>query len=260
MASLKGKVCMVTGASSGIGAATAIYFASLGAKLAITGRNTESLDDTKRKCIEEGLAENEVFISAGDLAVDADLERVFEECASYYNNTLDVLVNNAGIGVVASLLNTTMEMYDKQMNINTRSVFYLTRLAAPLLIKSKGTIVNVSSVNGLRSFPGLTAYCMSKSAIDQFTRCTALDLASTGVRCNAVNPGVIVTDIHKRGGMDEVAYAAFLERSKMTHALGRVGQADEVAKAISFFASDESSFITGATLPIDGGRHAMCPR
>ncbi|XP_014678454.1 PREDICTED: 3-oxoacyl-[acyl-carrier-protein] reductase FabG-like isoform X2 [Priapulus caudatus] len=260
MASLKGKVCMVTGASSGIGAATAIHFASLGAKLAITGRDLHSLEKTKKKCTEEGLAEDEVFISVGDLAVDADLDRVFHECISQYSGTLHVLVNSAGIVVPGSLLNTTMEMYDRQMNINTRSIFHMTQLASPFLIKVKGTIVNVSSVTGLRSFPGVSAYCMSKAAVDQFTRCTALDLASCGVRCNAVNPGVIMTDIHKRGGMDDETYAAFLEKSKTTHALGRIGQRDEVAKAIAFLASDDSSFITGATLPIDGGRHAMCPR
>ena len=94
----------------------------------------------------------------------------------------------------------------------------------------------------------------------QITRCVALELAPKGVRVNSVNPGVVVTDIHKRGGLDEAAYAAFLERAKTTHALGRPGTVDEVAEAIAFLASEQSTFCTGVSLPVDGGRHAMCPR
>lgn len=133
-------------------------------------------------------------------------------------------------------------------------------LAIPHLIKTKGTIVNVSSVNGLRSFPGLLAYNMSKSAVDQFTKCLALELASKQVRVNSVNPGVIITELQKRGGVDEEAYKKFLGRSKETHALGRPGNPQEVAEAIAFLASEQSSFVTGVNLCVDGGRHAMCPR
>lgn len=112
----------------------------------------------------------------------------------------------------------------------------------------------------MRSFPGVLAYNISKAALDQFTQCVALELADRGVRVNSVNPGVIVTDIHKRGGMDEKAYAAFLEHSRTTHALGRAGNTTEVAESIAFLASDRASFITGGILPVDGGRHSMCPR
>lgn len=104
------------------------------------------------------------------------------------------------------------------------------------------------------------SYCISKAGVDQLTRCSALELAPKGVRVNSVNPGVIITDCHKRAGMSEEAYAKFLEHSKTTHALGRPGTADEVAKAIAFLASDDASFITGVTLPVDGGRGVMCPR
>jgi NAD(P)-dependent dehydrogenase (short-subunit alcohol dehydrogenase family) len=92
------------------------------------------------------------------------------------------------------------------------------------------------------------------------TRCVALELAPKHIRVNSVNPGVIVTDIHKRGGMDEAAYAAFLERARTTHAMGRPGTAQEVAEAVAFLASDQAAFCTGVSLPVDGGRHAMCPR
>lgn len=133
-------------------------------------------------------------------------------------------------------------------------------LAVPELIKTQGNIVNVSSVNGIRSFPGVLAYNISKTAVDQFTRCVALELASKNVRCNCVNPGVTVTNLHKRGGMDEESYAKFLDHSKVTHPLGRPGTVDELANAITFLASDLASFSTGVSLPVDGGRHATCLR
>jgi len=133
-------------------------------------------------------------------------------------------------------------------------------LAVPFLAKSHGNIVNLSSVAGLRSFPGVLAYCVSKAAVDQLTRCAALELAPKGIRVNAVNPGVVVTQIHRRGGMSEDDYAAFLEHSKTTHPLGRVGDADEVADLILFLASDRAGWITGATYSIDGGRALTCAR
>lgn len=96
--------------------------------------------------------------------------------------------------------NTSLEQFDRMMNTNVRSIYHLTMLAVPHLIKTEGNIVNVSSVNGIRSFPGVLAYNISKTAVDQFTRCVALELAAKNVRCNSVNPGVIVTNLHKRSG------------------------------------------------------------
>merc|ERR1719186_2195204 len=113
------------------------------------------------------------------------------------------------------------------MNVNTRAVFHLSKLALPHLLETKGNVVNVSSVTGLRAFPGVVAYNMSKAAVDHLTRSVALEVAGRGVRVNAVNPGVIVTEVHKRGGMSEEAYAKFLEHGKATHAMGRVGQVEE---------------------------------
>lgn len=160
-----------------------------------------------------------------------------------------------------SVENTSLRDYDNIMNINVRSIFFLMQLAIPHLKKTKGNIVNISSVNGLRAFANVAAYCISKSALDQLTRTAAIELAPDGVRVNSVNPGVIVTDIHKRGGMTEEEYRQFLERSKTTHALGRPGEVEEVAKSVAFLATNEdSSFITGVTLSVDGGRHALCPR
>jgi NAD(P)-dependent dehydrogenase (short-subunit alcohol dehydrogenase family) len=146
------------------------------------------------------------------------------------------------------------------MNVNLRSVFHLMQLAAPHLVKTKGNIVNVSSVTGLRSFPGVLAYCVSKAGLDQLTRCAALELAAKGVRVNAVNPGVVVTEIHKRGGMDEADYEKFLEHSKTTHPLGRVGDPSEIAELVFYLASERAAWITGATYQIDGGRALTCAR
>ena len=153
-----------------------------------------------------------------------------------------------------------MDDWDKMMNLNVRSVFNLIQKCLPHLEAVKGNIVNVSSVAGTRSFPGVLAYCVSKAAIDQLTRCTALELGPKGVRVNAVNPGVVVTNLHLRGGMDEEAYKAFLAHAKDTHPIGRAGKPEEVAELIAFLASDKAGWITGATYEIDGGRGQTCAR
>ena len=250
------KVSLVTGATSGIGRATALAFAEAGVNVAIAGRHLNALQELSEQIQQHGV---EALAIAADLTFDADAERAVAETLEKFGQ-LDTLVNAAGIIISGSIENTTLEQWDTMMNINLRSVFHLMKLAVPLLEKTRGTIVNVSSVTGLRSFPGVLAYCVSKAAIDQLTRCTALELAPKGIRVNAVNPGVVVTDIHRRGGMSDESYTAFLEHSKTTHPLGRVGEAKEVADLISFLASDRAGWITGATYSIDGGRALTCAR
>lgn len=250
-----GKVVIVTGASSGIGAATAVFLSKLGAKLSLIGRNVENLQKVSKDCEKS----TSTLVVPADLTKEGDIEKIVKNTIDHYGQ-LDVLVNNAGIIETGTIENTTLAQYDRLMNTNVRSIYYLTMISVPHLLKTKGNIVNVSSVNGIRSFPGVLAYNVSKAAVDQFTRCVALELAPKGVRVNCVNPGVILTELQKRGGLNNEQYAAFLERSKETHALGRPGKPDEVAAAIAFLASDLASNITGASLPVDGGRHAMCPR
>ena len=196
---------------------------------------------------------------AVDVTIDDEVRNAFASAISA-TSRLDVLVNAAGHISSGTIENTALSAWDSMMNVNLRSVFSLMQLATPYLIQTKGNIVNISSVTGLRSFPGVLAYCVSKAAVDQLTRCAALELASKGVRVNAVNPGVVVTEIHKRGGMNEENYEKFLEHSKTTHPLGRVGNADEIAELVFYLASEKASWITGATYQIDGGRALTCAR
>ncbi|XP_061135457.1 3-oxoacyl-[acyl-carrier-protein] reductase FabG isoform X4 [Syngnathus typhle] len=172
VSSLKGKVSLITGASSGIGAGTAVLFAKLGAVLALNGRNVESLKKVAKECAECG-GGTEPLLLPGDLTDEDAVKRTVEDVMARFGR-LDVLVNSAGILAMGGIETSDLATYDRVMNINVRSVYQLTQLCVPHLVKTKGSIVNVSSVNGQRSFPGVLAYCMSKSAIDQFTRCVAL--------------------------------------------------------------------------------------
>ncbi|XP_028173476.1 uncharacterized protein LOC114362323 [Ostrinia furnacalis] len=254
-----GKVVLLTGASSGIGAETALHFAKQEAILALVGRNKDNLEKAAKKCEEVSPKKLKPITIIADVNNETDLERVINTTIEQLKQ-IDVLVNNAGIMTSGSIETTSLEQYDKIMTTNVRAPYYLTMLAVPHLLKTKGNIVNVSSVAGVRSFPNILAYCVSKSALDQFTRCVALELGPKGVRVNAVNPGVVITEIHMRGGMSEKDYEAYIEKCKMTHALGRPGQTEEVASAILFLAGSGASNITGVTLSVDGGRGVMCPR
>lgn len=249
------KKVIVTGASNGIGRATAERFLSEGAAVVLVGRRKSGLDEVASSAPSGGKA----LAIAADLSDEMQTEACMAQAVEMLGG-LDVLVNAAGILKAGRIEDTTLELWDEMMNINLRSVFHLMKLAVPHLEQSRGNIVNVSSVTGPRSFPGVLAYCVSKAAVDQLTRCAALELAAKTIRVNAVNPGVVVTGLHRAGGMNDEAYAAFLEHSKTTHPLGRVGQPEEIADLIYFLASDRAGWITGATVSIDGGRALTCAR
>jgi NAD(P)-dependent dehydrogenase (short-subunit alcohol dehydrogenase family) len=251
--SFVGKSVMVTGATSGIGRAVARAFRSNGARVAAVGRNEVALNELYAA---DG---NEALRIPADVTDHEVMRRVVEDVIRTFGR-LDVLVNAAGHISTGTIENTDLVAWDALMNVNLRAPFQLMQLCVPHLIETTGNIVNISSVTGLRSFPGVLAYCVSKAALDQLTRCAALELAAKKVRVNAVNPGVVVTDIHKRGGMDEKAYVEFLEHSRTTHPLGRVGNPSEIADLVLFLASDKASWITGATYSIDGGRALTCAR
>jgi len=258
MCNLSNKVALITGASSGIGAATALLFARLGAKLSLTGRNEANLKHIGDECARLMSADQRPLLVTGDMTVESDVKSLVDLTIKKFG-CLNILVNNAGIMEYGTIETTSMEQFDHVMNVNVRSVYQLTMSCVPYLVQTRGSIVNVSSVCGTKSCPGVNSYSVSKSAVDQFTRCTALELAAKGVRANSVNPGVIITELQKRGGLADDAYATFVENAKATHPLGRPGKPEEVARAIAFLASDDASFITGEHVHIDGGRHAACP-
>lgn len=253
---MKDKVAVITGASSGIGRATALLFARNGSNVVGVGRNESELASLRDEGRESS---GSIRIHLGDITETSQVDRLVSDTIDEHGR-IDVLVNAAGIIKTGSVETTTLDDWDKMMDVNIRSVFYIMHKCVPHLAASKGNVVNVSSVTGTRAFPNVLAYCVSKAAADQLTRCTALELAPRGVRVNAVNPGVVVTNLHRRGGMAEDDYSKFLENARNTHPIGRPGQPEEVAELIYFLASEKASWITGATYEIDGGRAQTCAR
>ncbi|MEJ7617659.1 MAG: glucose 1-dehydrogenase [Pyrinomonadaceae bacterium] len=253
---MQGRVALVTGATSGIGRATARRFADAGASVAVVARNKEAL---ARLRVEIEAKNAELLEVDADLTCPPEAEAAIAAIVARFGG-FDVLVNAAGQIVNGSVENTSLADWDRMMGVNLRAVFHLMQLSVPYLEKRPGNIINVSSVTGLRAFPGVLAYCVAKAGVDQLTRCAALELAAKGIRVNAVNPGVVVTELHRRSGMSDENYADFLARSKQTHPLGRVGEPDEVAELILYLASDRASWITGVTYSIDGGRANTCAR
>lgn len=256
--SFEDKVILITGASSGIGAACAIHLAKEGAFLALVGRNEEKFANVLEKIKDSG-TETEPLIILADVSTDA--ERIVSETIGKYER-IDVLINNAGFARVGSIETATVEDFDAIMATNVRGLMQITQLALPHLIATKGNIVNVSSVCGIRQFKNHLVYCMSKSALDQFTKCTAIELAEHGVRVNSVNPGVIDTDFHQASGVapTDEKRAEVLEWYSKQHPLGRVGESDDVVQAIVYLMNDRTAgFVTGAILPVDGGLAAKSP-
>jgi NAD(P)-dependent dehydrogenase (short-subunit alcohol dehydrogenase family) len=254
--SFRNKAIIVTGATSGIGRSAAEAFGREGASLVLVGRNEQALAEVADSVQQTG---GRAVACAVDVTTAEAPDQIVGRAVREFGG-LDVLVNAAGVIATGTLDATTDEVWDAMMSVNLRAPFRLMRAAAPHLTARKGAVVNVSSVNGLRSFPGVLAYCVSKAGVDHLTRCAAIEMAPLGVRVNAVNPGVTVTNLHRRSGMEEPQYAAFLERSKTTHPLGRPGNPDEIAALILFLASDRAAWMTGETIPIDGGRHLTCAR
>ncbi|GMT26967.1 hypothetical protein PFISCL1PPCAC_18264 [Pristionchus fissidentatus] len=251
-------VAIVTGASSGIGKGTALLFAEKGYNVCITSRTQDALESVRQTAIERGARNDQILIVTGDLHDESTAREIVKKTFETFGR-IDSLVNCAGILVGGPVIECPLKDFDRVFDVNVRSLIQLTQLALPHIIEVKGTVVNVSSIAGPCPFPGISYYCMSKAAIDQFTKCLALEMARHGVRVNAVCPGAIITEIHKRAGQSDEQYQLFLQKCKLTHALGRAGTVEEVSKAILFLAGPDSSFTTGDLLKIDGGRGIMHP-
>lgn len=247
------RFALITGATSGIGLATLKKFLSEKFFVIGVGRNKSKLEKLKNEFSDS------IDVFQADLSKKDDRLKLVDYLRSK-NYELDVLVNSAGILRNGNIENTSLDAWNEMIETNLTSVFHLMNLCIPLLEKRKGSIVNVSSVTGIRSFPNILAYCVSKAGVDHLTRCVALELAPKGIRVNAVNPGVVITNCHLNSGMDLETYNQFLERSKTTHPIGRVGSPEEIADLIFFLASEKASWITGETIAIDGGRHLTCAR
>ncbi|MDP4505997.1 SDR family NAD(P)-dependent oxidoreductase [Nonomuraea turcica] len=237
------KTALVTGASRGIGRAIALRLASDGFRVAIT----YAADESAAKEV-VNLIGNGAFAVQADLGVQEDVQRLTERLRQE-TQVLDVLVNNAGIGSSGPIGQETPEAYDRVFAVNVKGLFFLTQQVLPL-IPDGGRIVNITSGVARIAFPEGIAYAMTKGAVQVFSLALAKELGPRGITVNNVAPGIIDTDANAawlRGNPDAEAYAA------SRHALGRVGQADEIGNAVAFAASEQASFITGSTIDATGG-------
>jgi NAD(P)-dependent dehydrogenase (short-subunit alcohol dehydrogenase family) len=247
---LAGKVALITGGGTGIGLAIAEEFARQGASVVVAGRRQEPLDaavDAIRKA--GGNAE----AATGDVGRAADAARLVAATVSSFGR-IDVLVNNAGQELVANTLDTTEEWWDRVMDTNLKSVYLLSREALPHMIGAGGgVIVNVGSQLGFVGAKNFIAYTASKGAVINLTRSMALDHAGHGIRVNALCPGAVDTPLLRRQFEDRDGPQGTLEDLAALHPMGRLGRPAEIAQAAVFLAADESSFMTGASLVVDGG-------
>eukprot|EP01065_Artemidia_motanka_P021455 TRINITY_DN2566_c0_g1_i1.p2 TRINITY_DN2566_c0_g1~~TRINITY_DN2566_c0_g1_i1.p2 ORF type:complete len:283 (+),score=104.06 TRINITY_DN2566_c0_g1_i1:64-849(+) len=254
---LAGKLCLVTGATSGIGRATAVKLVREGARVVGLGRSEEVLAQ---------LTKEKVHPVRCHLTQPGAVPTAVDEAVKHLGG-LTTVVNCAGVlygGAVGGKAPAeAMETYHKNFSANTSALYEMMEYTIPHLRKAGkdagASIVNVTSVNGQQSFGGTAAYCASKAAADMLTKCAALDLAPDGIRCNAVSPGLIMTELQKRGGLTDDQYEKFVQRSiEVTHPLaearGKCGDPEEVADLIAFLVSDKAGFITGDCIRIDGGR------
>ncbi|XP_026756545.2 3-oxoacyl-[acyl-carrier-protein] reductase FabG-like [Galleria mellonella] len=242
------KVVIVTGASSGIGAAAAVLFAKEGARVVMVGRNESKLSKVAEQCARGGQTP---LVIRADVSNDNDVKRIIDETIKKFGK-IDILVNNAGMGSFGFILNgSILKAYDEVMAVNMRSIVHLTALAAPHLVKTKGNIVNISSVAGkmTSSVPGFLAYSVSKAALDHFTRGAALELAASGVRVNGISPGPVVTDFLENAGNSSVSW----DNLSSSVPLKRCSESSEIAEMILFLASDKAKGVTGSDFVTDNG-------
>ena len=240
---LKDKTAIITGGGSGIGLATARAFCKEGAKVILFGRRKEKLISAA-----DELGDS-VLIVQGDMTHNDDLDQLINKTLNNFKG-IDILVNSAGLFNGAPLHEISDSQWDGIMDINIRSIFQLTRRVLPIMMAQKsGSIVHISSILGLIAVPQVAAYNVSKGALNQFSRSIAVEYGSYGIRSNSICPGLIETDMTA----DLMKDASLMQEWSKEYPIGRFGKSEDVASACLFLASDESSFITGTVLPVDGG-------
>jgi meso-butanediol dehydrogenase / (S,S)-butanediol dehydrogenase / diacetyl reductase len=249
---LEGKVALITGGGTGIGAAAAARFVAEGARVCITGRRQEMLDQVVRS-----LPAGKAIACAGDVASSADAERMVSTAVNF-GGKLDVLVNNAGMGAHGTITELSTEDWDRSIAVNLTGPFLLMKASIPHIIKAGGgSIINVASLAGLRCIPAAPSYCASKGGLILLTQQAALDYGPK-IRCNVICPGAVQTPMLE-GGMNNLKEALKTDmQGAFSHfttysPLKRVAIPGEIAGICVFLASDDSSFMTGAVLVADGG-------
>lgn len=251
---VEGKVAVVTGAASGIGRASAIRLAEEGAKVCCVDINATGLEETISEIKKMGAS---ATASVVNIARDRECDELISQTINEFGS-VDILINNAGVNIPGVFHESSNEVIDKTLDVNVKGAMYLTRAVIPHMLKiKKGSIVNMSSVNGIVSEPYLSIYSASKGAIVMFTKGIALDYAKTGIRCNAICPGWVDTPINYAhaemlGGLDHV-----YKTIDSFQPIGRPGTPREIANVVLFLASDESSFMTGSIVSVDGGMTAQ---
>jgi NAD(P)-dependent dehydrogenase (short-subunit alcohol dehydrogenase family) len=242
---LKNKVALITGGTSGIGLATAKLFRDEGARVIVTGVNPARLEEASRELGAD------VLVLRADLRVRSDIDDVVATIRDKFAH-LDILFANAGIGVLASLEAVTEEQVDEQFAINFKGIFFAVQKAAPILSKGGSIVLTTSFLNAVGA-PGLSILSATKAAVRSLARSLGAELAPRGVRVNAVSPGPIRTPFHGKLGLSEADLKDMAAGIEAQVPLRRFGAADEIAKAALFLASEDSSFMTGAELVVDGG-------
>ena len=240
---LKNKTAIITGGATGIGLACARLFQQEGARVALFGRRQDRLDQAQKVLGDSALA------VPGDITRQQDIDLLVDRVVAEWGR-IDILINNAGTFAPAALHETEDSLWDSTLDVNLRGVFLLTKKVLPhMLEQQSGSIVHISSILGMVAVPQTAAYNASKGALNQLSKSIAVEYGSAGIRSNAVCPGMIETEMTEelRGNTE------LMEEWKKDYPLGRFGGPDEVARACLFLASDEASFVTGATLPVDGG-------